>query len=50
VGVPKRSVIIKKAIQEYEMYARTIRDKLFVGFMEKSGDRTVSENVTRKVL
>ena len=49
IKVPESIVVIKKAIQEYEMYLKDLRKKLYIAFMEKCGDHSVSENLTRKV-
>ena len=49
VKIPKSITVVKKAVHAYENYLGELRDKLYVGFMEKCGDRLVSENLTRKV-
>jgi len=49
VKVPESLTVIKKAVHDYENYLRDLKDRLYVGFMEKCGDRLVSENLTRKV-
>ena len=49
IRVPESIVVIKKAVQEYEMYLKDRREKLFRAFMEKCGDYNKSENLTRQV-
>jgi len=49
IKVPKKHILIKKAVQEYEIYLRELKDKLFTSLMEKCGDHTVSENMTRQI-
>jgi len=49
IKVPKKHIIIKKAVQDYEIYLRELKDKLFTCFMEKCGDHSASENMTRQV-
>ncbi len=49
VKVPESLIVIKKAVHEYENYLKDLKDRLYVAFMEKCGDRLVSENLTRKV-
>jgi hypothetical protein len=50
IKIPKSSVVVKKAVQDYEFYVREKREELYKGFMEKSGDHALSENLTRQVL
>ncbi len=49
VKVPESIVIIKKAVQGYEIHLKEIREKLFKAFMEKCGDYNRAENLTRQV-
>jgi len=49
VKIPKSRIVIKKAVHDYENYLRDLKDRLYVGFMEKCGDRLMSENLTRRV-
>ncbi|MDD5134759.1 MAG: N-6 DNA methylase [Phycisphaerae bacterium] len=49
VKLPKSETIVKKAVQEYEIYLKEIRDKLLKAFLEQCGDRIVSENLTRQI-
>jgi len=50
VKVPKSEIVIKKAVKEYEIYVRQIRDELYKAFMEKCGDHNLSENLAGQVL
>jgi len=50
VRVPKKRVVLRKAVQDYEVYVREIRDRLVMAFVEKCGDRKVSENMAREVM
>ena len=45
VKVPKSEIVIKKAVQDYEIYVRETRDKLYKAIMEKSGDHSMAENL-----
>ncbi|HIJ51768.1 MAG TPA: N-6 DNA methylase [Planctomycetes bacterium] len=47
--VPKSRIVIKKAVQEYEIYIRDLSQKLYTAFMEKCGDHLRSENLTRQI-
>jgi len=47
--VPKSRIVIKKAVQEYEIYLRDLSQKLYTAFMEKCGDHSRSENLTRQI-
>ena len=49
IKVPKSETVIKKAVQEYEIYLKEIRDKLLKAFLEQCGDRVISENLTRQI-
>lgn len=49
IKVPKSETVVKKAIQEYEIYLKKIRDKLLKAFLEQCGDRVISENLTRQI-
>jgi hypothetical protein len=49
IKVPKSKTIIKKAVQEYEIYLKEIRNKLLKAFLEQCGDRVISENLTRQI-
>ena len=49
IKIPEGSIAIKKAVQEYEIYAKELRDKLYTAFMEKCGNHSLSENLTRQV-
>ncbi|MCK4294520.1 MAG: N-6 DNA methylase [Planctomycetes bacterium] len=50
VRIPEKATIVKKAVQDYEADVRDIRDRLYVGLMEKCGDHAVSENLAAQVL
>ena len=47
--VPESEIVVKKAVKEYELWLRELKKKLYVGFMEKCGDHSISENLTRQV-
>jgi hypothetical protein len=47
--MPKNETVVKKAVQEYEFYLKELQDKLYTAFMEQSGDRNVSDNLTRQI-
>jgi len=49
IKVPESSLVIKKAVQNYEIYLKEIRNQLFKAIMEKCGDYNKSENLMRKV-
>jgi len=49
IKIPEGSIAIKKAVLEYEFYVKELRDKLYSAFMEKCGDHSLSENLTRQV-
>jgi len=49
IKIPESSVAIKKAVQGYEFYVKELKDKLYTAFMDKCGDHSLSENVTRQV-
>ena len=50
VKVPDSEIVIKKAVKDYEIYVRQIREELYKAFMEKCGDHNLSENLARQVL
>jgi len=49
IKVPKSMVVIKKAVQEYEIYLKEQSKDLYRAFMEKCGDHNRAENLTRQV-
>ena len=49
VRVPASEIVIKKAIQDYEIYLKDLKKRLYTAFMEKSGDHSASENMTYKI-
>ncbi len=49
IKVPESSLVIKKVVQDYEIYLKEIRNQLFKAIMEKCGDYNKSENLMRKV-
>jgi hypothetical protein len=49
IKVPESLLVIKKAVQDYEIYLKEIRNQLFKAIMEKCGDYNRSENLARKV-
>jgi len=49
IRIQKSAIIVKKAVQDYEVYVRETREKLYRAFMEKCGDHNLSENLTRQV-
>lgn len=49
IKVPESIVVIKKAVQEYEINLKDLRKRLYIAFMEKCGDHSVSENLTQQV-
>jgi hypothetical protein len=50
VKVPDSEIVIKKAVKDYEIYAREIKEELYKAFMEKCGDHALSENLMKQVL
>ena len=50
VKAPDSAIVIKKAVKDYEIYARQIKEELYRAFMEKCGDHSRSENLTMQVL
>ena len=48
--VPDSEIVVKKAVKDYEIYARQIKEELYKAFMEKCGDHSLSENLTMQVL
>jgi len=50
VKLPKSGIIIKKAIKDYEIYVREIKEELYKALMEKSGNHNLSENLARQIL
>ena len=49
IKAPESKIVIKKAVQEYEMYLKGLSKDLYRAFMEKCGDHSRSENLTRQV-
>jgi type I restriction enzyme M protein len=49
IKIPESNIAIKKAVKEYESYLKDLGDKLYTAFMEKCGDHSVAENLTRQV-
>jgi len=49
VKLPESITAIKKAVQEYEMYLRDIKRKLYAASMEQCGDHTLSENMAQQI-
>ena len=49
IKIPESSIAIKKAVRDYELYVKELRDKLYTAFMEKCGDHSVAENLTQQV-
>jgi len=49
IKVPESKIIIKKAVQEYEIYLKELSKDLYRAFMEKCGDHNRAENLTRQV-
>jgi len=49
IKVPESRVVIKKAVQEYEIYLKELRKNLYSAFMEKCGDNSVSQNLIQQV-
>jgi len=49
VKIPEKITIVKKAVQNFEIEVREIRSKLYIAFMEKCGDHSMSENLARQV-
>jgi len=49
VKVPKSEIVIKKAVQDYEIYVRETVEKLYGAIMEKCGDHDRSENLARGI-
>lgn len=50
VRVPDSEIVIKKAVKDYEIYARQIKEELYKVFMEKCGNHNLSENLMQQVL
>ena len=48
--IPESLIVIKKAVQDYEIYVRSVREELYRAFMEQCGDHNVSENLARQVM
>jgi L-rhamnose mutarotase len=49
IKVPEKNIVIKKSIQDYGIYLKELKQKLYKAFMEKCGDHNLSENLTREV-
>jgi type I restriction enzyme M protein len=49
VKIPNRLTVIGKAVKDYEIYLKELKQKLYKAFMEKCGDHNLSENLTREV-
>jgi len=49
VKIPNSLETIGKAVQDYELYLKDLKQKLYTAFIEKCGDHNVSENLTRQV-
>lgn len=49
IKVPESSVVVKKAVQEYEKYIRELKERLYRAFMEKCRYHHISENLTQQV-
>jgi len=49
IKVPESSIFIKKAVQDYELYLKELRQRFYTAFIEKCGDHSVSENLTQQV-
>ncbi len=49
IKIPESFLVIKKAVQEYEIYLRELKEKVYTAFMEKCGDHSISENLTKQV-
>ena len=49
IKIPESNTAIKKAVKEYESYVKELRDKLYTAFMEKCGNHSLSENLTRQI-
>lgn len=49
VKIPNRLTVIGKAVKDYEIYLKELKQKLYRAFMEKCGDHNLSENLTRQV-
>lgn len=49
VKVPKSDIVIKKAVQDYEIYLRELQKRLYRAFMEQCGDHNISENMARQI-
>jgi len=50
IKIPNSSVVVKKAVQDYELYVREQKESLYKGFMDKCGDHSLSKNLTSQVL
>jgi len=49
IKIPESSVVVKKAVQEYEIYLKELKNNLYTAFIEKCGDHSISENLTQQV-
>jgi hypothetical protein len=49
VKIPESGVVVKKAVQDYEISVREVQEALYKAFMEKSGNHNLSENLARQV-
>ncbi len=47
--VPEGSIVVDKAVRDYEVYLRQLRQTVYTALMDKCGDHTVSENSTKAI-
>jgi len=47
--VPKSEIIVKRAVQKYEIYLKEIRNKLIKAFVERGADKTIAEGLAAQV-
>jgi len=49
VKIPDSEIVIKKAVLDYELYLKELKEKLYRAFMEQCGDHTLSENMAQQI-
>ena len=49
VKMPDSEIVIKKAVLDYELYLKELKEKLYRAFMEQCGDHTLSENMAQQI-
>ncbi len=49
IKLPTSEIVVKKAVQNYEIYLKEQKQKLYTAFMEKCSNHNSSENMARQV-